>query len=252
MFHNQVKDGHEYINEFMTQEILINVTNETDSHYQPEPFIGTDNPMHWTCLEHRLSLSQIEQIQAFSYWIEGISQFMIGSIGIVSNLLAIPILCSFRIKSIFNNLLICLLILHTVYLICVVLTEIILQVWVNDPQTISKTWILVSFSYVLRPLKHIMQYSSTFLTTLMARQRFLAIRHPIEYRNSTLTLNLWTSVIRSLVLVLIIAALFSCPLYFEESVKYAEMGHLKLMPHNDTNANDTNDANATQYEYVRI
>jgi hypothetical protein len=240
MFHNQyeVKDNEEKLNSFMTYDVL-NITNETESHYQPEPFIGADNPMHWTCLEHRLSWSQIAQIQAISYWIEGICQFSIGSIGIISNMLAIPILCSFRIKSIFNNLLISLLILHTVYLICVVLTEMILQVWVNDPQTISKTWILVSFSYVLRPLKHIMQYSSTFLTTLMARQRFLAIRHPIEYRNSTLTANLWTNVIKSLILVLLIAGLFSFPLYFEESIKYAEMGHLQFDEFNKTN-----------YEYV--
>ena len=197
---------------------------ETTTVLQSETLLGTDNAMHWQCLEYNLSMVQIEQIHGFSFWIEGVSQFTLGAIGILLNLLAIPVLCRMRINSIFNKLLICLLILHTVYISCILLIQSMWPAWDDDPQNISETWFILSFSYVLRPLQKTMRYSSTFFTTLMARQRCLAIKHPIEYRNSTLTINHWVYVIKSLILVLLAAIAFTFPLYLETSVENTEVG----------------------------
>jgi len=143
--------------------------------------------------------------------VEGVCQFILGTIGIISNLLAIPILCHKRMNTIFSKLLICLLVLHTVYLGCVLVMELMWPSWNDNPQRISESWFIFIFSYGLYPLKQLMHYSSTFFTTLMARQRFLAIRHPIEYRNSTLTINPWVSVMKSLSFVIVTGALFTFP-----------------------------------------
>ena len=187
----------------------------------------TDGSLHWQCVEYKLQETEINQIQTFSFWIEGVCQFILGAIGILSNLLALPILCHKRMNTIFSKLLLCLLILHTVYLACVLLIELMWPAWDDNPQRISESWFIFIFSYGLYPLKQLMRFSSTFFTTLMARQRFLAIRHPIQYRNSTLTINPWVSVMKSLFLVIFVGAFFTFPVYLETSVKNVEVERIE-------------------------
>ena len=146
----------------------------------------------------------------------------------MSNLIAIPILCNKRLNNIFNKLLICLLVLHTVYIICVLLTEMMWPSWDENYQGISEPWFIFVFSYILHPFRRLMRYSSTFFTTLMARQRYLAIRHPIEYRNLTLTTNPWKYVMKSLILAILTGALFTFPLFLETSVEEVEVERLEF------------------------
>ena len=219
------------------KELLLPVTDENES--QIDGFDSTDyfsstysnntpdDSLHWQCVEYKLNDNEIAQIQTFSFWMEGVCQFVLGTIGIISNLLAIPILCHKRMNTIFSKLLICLLVLHTVYLCCVLLIEVMWPAWDDDPQRLSESWFIFTFSYGLYPLKRLMRYSSTFFTTLMARQRFLAIRHPIEYRNSILTINPWVSVMKSLSFVIVTGALLTFPLYLETSVKHVEVDRIE-------------------------
>ena len=199
-----------------------------------ETFLDTITPM---CLDNKLDFSQIKNIQNVSFWLEDIFQLTIGVVGIVSNLTAIPSLCSTRMKSVFNKLLLCLLIVHTVYIIAVLSIQLMWPAWVDDSYDKSNAWFIILFSFVLYPFEQIMLYSSTFITTLMARQRYIAIRHPIEYRNSILAQNPWIPAIKSLVLVLLAAALFTLPLYFETSVTYKDFGRIYGL-------------NATHFQYV--
>ena len=215
---------------------IQNASNETNEtvHLPVESSLGKSTPM---CTDDRLDMFEFEDVHSFSFWMEGVCQFPIGIVGIISNVLAIPILCSSCMKSIFNRLLICLLILHTVYICSVLLTETMWPVWKNDPHNISEAWFIILFSFVLHPLKQLMLYSSTYITVLLARQRYLAIRHPIEYRNSVLSTNPWVPAIKSLMFVLVAAALCTFPLFLETSVEYDEIGRV-------------HEVNATHFQYV--
>ena len=181
---------------------------------------------------------QKELIQNVLFWTESVFQIMVGVFGIFSNLVAIPILCCSSMKSIFNKLLICLLLLHTIYICGVLSTVIIWQRLENGAQGISNVCLSILFYYVLYPLPSLMLYSSTFITMLMARQRYLAIRHPIQYRNSNLTINPWVPAIKSLSLVLTAALLLTIPLFLEISINSEEVGGVK--------------GNATHFQYVSI
>ena len=101
---------------------------------------------------------------------------LLSVIGILGNLLSIFLIrkCRLRLGSIFNHILCCLLILHTLYMVTNMLT--VASQWNN--------WVvlIVLFRYLLYPLKPLFFYSSTFLTVLMARERLKAIIHPWEYR----------------------------------------------------------------------
>ena len=217
------------------QKLLVTFQQDAGAYVGNETFVqqsilsnSSEISLHWKCVEYTLNKTEIEQIQIFSYWMEGICQCLLGGFGICLNLLAIPILFKKQLNNIFNKLLICLLMLHTVYIVCVLLTEMMWPAWDDNFQGISEYWFIFIFSYILHPLRHLMRYSSTFFTTLMARQRFLAIRHPIEYRNLTLTTSPWRYVVKNLILVIVTGACFTSPLFLETSVEEVEIEKLEF------------------------
>ena len=191
--------------------------------------IETKSEPQWRCVEYKLDMSQIEQIQSVSFWTEGVFQFSIGIVGITFNIFAIPILSSKKMKNIFNKLLISLLVLHSIYICCVLLTKAMWKETPDEkyhPESFSRTLFIYSYSYFLHPLKRFVRISSTFLTILIARERYLAVRHPIQYRNSNLGGNQWIPVIRTLLLVLATAALITFPIYLETSVEKSEVSRV--------------------------
>lgn len=172
--------------------------------------------------------------------IESTFQIIVGIIGVISNLLAIPILCGKGMRSVFNKLLICLLILHTIYIFCSILYETFWSEWEKDDQQNAFTLLfIILFSYVLHPLKQFMLFSSIFITILMARQRYLAIRHPVEYHNSLQSSNPWRVALSNLLAVLIAAALLTFPLYLETKILHQEKA-------------DIININSTHFQYVSI
>ena len=182
-----------------------------------------DNENQNDCDNTNLDEKQNKMIENVTYWLQEVATLIIGTIGVLSNLVAIPILCQQSMKSIFNRLLISLLALHTIYLIGVILTQVMWSDWDQHP----KGWLLILFSFVLHPLEPIMLYSTTLITTLLARQRYLAIRHPIEYRNSTLTVNPCTYALKVLASTLVVSGLFALPMFFEATVAYIKVGKIE-------------------------
>ena len=161
----------------------------------------------------------------------------VGSVGIIFNTAAILVLSSPKMKSVFNKLLICLLLVHNVFIFLVVSKEIMWPAWRDTPDYALGAFFIYLFSYVLHPSQQVMRYSTIFLTVAMARRRFHALKHPIECRNSNMSKNPWTSAIKIFFLVLIFSFILTCPLYFETSVKYADIGRLHIL-------------NGTHFKYV--
>ena len=224
----QLNDVNEYLN------YSPNLVNKTELASESLPSSNTQ-----MCFESGLDTIQLEKIENVSFWMEGVFQLTIGFIGITSNLAAIPILCVNAMKSIFNKLLICLLLIHTVYLFGVLLMGIMWPEWKSNDKKLTEVWFIVLFSFVVYPLQQLMLYSSTFITTLMARQRYLAIRHPIEYRNSTIATNPWIPAMKHLILVLSLSGALCIPLFLETSIKHNRYGTIKSV-------------NKTHFQYVSI
>ena len=187
------------------------------------------------CIDDELDSYHISGIERTSFWVEGVFQLIVGLTGILANISAIPILRQKSMKSSFNTLLICLLILHTVYTSAVVLMEIISPTW--DNPRIDGLKLIVIFYYVLDPLQHLMLHSSTIITVLLARQRYHALRYPIEYRNSNLTTNPWLPAMKAVTLAFISSGAFILPLFFERSIEYEEVASVR-------------DVNDTYFQYV--
>ena len=243
----------EYVGSFHDLQRLMQPTSvmhnqaeqfEPDIEIQDEtnPLLNADDKsqkMQWQCVEHGLSSSEIETTQTFAFWVEGVLQLSVGSVGIIFNTAAILVLSSPKMKSVFNKLLICLLLVHNVFIFLVGSKEIMWPAWNDKPDYALGAFFIYLFSYVLHPSQQVMRYSSIFLTMEMARRRFHACRHPIEFRNSNMSKDPWTSAIKILFLVLILSFILTCPLYFETSVKYADIGRLHVL-------------NGTHFKYVSI
>ena len=218
--------------ERILQRDWLSLCSNNESYINESYELGADIG---TCVDDNLDENQRETIQNVSFWLQGVCKLIIGIIGIVSNVAAIPTLCSRKMKSIFNKLLICLLTLHTIYISGAILTQIMWPDWERP----KDAWFIVLFSYVLYPLEPLMLYASTLITTLLARQRYLAIRHPIEYWNSNITVNPCIYAMKSLAFVLVVSGLFTVPLFFETSLGYTRVGEIK-------------DINETQFQYVSM
>jgi hypothetical protein len=217
---------------------LSSAPNTTNSHSQKASSVDPVNTMQWSCVNNKLTDSQREEIENVQFWVEGVCQFIIGCIGITSNLLAILILLrSKMIESFFNKLLTNILILHTIYIACEMLTEIIHPSWHNDTEQITQVASTLYVYYLLNPLGKFMLYSTTFFTALMAKQRYLASCYPTQYRDLTLTRNQLRDLIQYLIVVLLSSALITLPIYLETSIEYNEIQKLNYL-------------NATHFKYV--
>lgn len=76
-------------------------------------------------------------------------------------------------------------------------------------------WLDLLFHHFLYPLKPLLLHASTFLTVFMARERYKAIRHPLEYRNATAGVSPWRTAAKYVAPMVLAAAAFVAPLYFE-------------------------------------
>ena len=200
---------------------------------------ATSPTMQWQCVENRLTLTEIEQLKTFSFWVEGIIQCSLGLVGIISNLVAILVLSKSKMKTVFNKLLICLMCIHTVFISVVILNEIMWPTWDDKPNYLSGAFLMYLLTYILDPLQQILRYSSIFITTVMARHRFLSSRHPIAYRNSIKSLSPWKSAVRILILVLVVSVILTAPLVLETSVE-------------NTSIDSLHGLNETHFKYVSI
>ena len=66
----------------------------------------------------------LEMYYTFAWWMEGVIQIVLGSLGFLANAVAIPILLSKEMSSVFNRCLTCLAIFDNVFIVCSILEAI--------------------------------------------------------------------------------------------------------------------------------
>ena len=153
----------------------------------------------------------------FSYWTEYVIQYMIGVIGIVSNTIAIPVLCSREMKNIFNCLLMCLAVLDNLLIMCqmsearrkMTNSFMYLEGAYNEAHEHAFVFFLYQFhSFVL--------CASLYITISLAIERYRAVCNPVEHHINTQGTNPWKKMSISYVLpVVLVSSLFSIPKCFE-------------------------------------
>merc|ERR1712123_192300 len=151
----------------------------------------------------------------------GYGTIALATLGVCANILAISVFFKKSFKSNFNNLLVALAVFDLLFLV-VCITESIRRTF-EDPTANSSSFSGLAtqvhhhlFPYFLYPLHNILLTSSIFMTISISVERYLAIFHPLVYRNRSYSWNLSCHILPVLGLSVIINA----PKFFESEVIY--------------------------------
>ena len=112
----------------------------------------------------------------------------LSTLGVCANILAILVFCKKSFKSNFNNLLIALAVFDLLFLV-VCITESVRRTFEDQLANSSSLSGLATqvhhhlFPYFLYPLHNILLTCSIFMTISISIERYLAIFHPLVYRN---------------------------------------------------------------------
>ena len=157
-------------------------------------------------------------ITQFSYWTEYVIQSVIGVAGIAANTVAIPVLCSREMNSIFNRLLMFLAIFDNFFIICQMLEAHRKQTntqYEYDEEVFNQAHEYV-FAYFLFEFHAFVLCCSMYITVALALERYRAVWRPVEYHNKIKGVNPWNRVIMGYVLpVIVYSLLFNIPKCFE-------------------------------------
>ena len=161
--------------------------------------------------------SSEEIYMVFSYWTENVIQTIIGVVGIASNSIAIPVLCSRKMSSIFNRLLMFLAIFDNFFIICQLLEarRKITNMGILYEDVFSQTH-EYAFAYFLYQFHSFVLVCSMYITVALALERYQAACKPVEYYNKTKGVNPMTRVFLYYVLpVIVFSSLMNIPKWFE-------------------------------------
>lgn len=161
----------------------------------------------------------------FAWWLEGIGQMTVGGIGFLANCIAIPILGSKEMSSMFNRLLICLAIFDNVFIICSLLECVrkhIVSTQVHE----------YIFGYFLYQFHNMIVCCCTYMTVVLALERYRAVWRPIEYHNNVNSSpHPWRRVLKSYIIpVVLFSVLFNLPKFFETKFKEATIYEKVINP----------------------
>ena len=156
------------------------------------------------------------------WWMDGVVQIIVACMGLAGNSLAVPVLLSKKLSSIFNKILVFLAVFDNIFIVCSLLEAIR-----KNFQPIHDLHVYL-FAYFLYQLQSIAIVASIFTTVVLALERFLAVSKPIEYHNATQGTNPWRRVMNYIIPVLVFSTIFNIPKFFETKVITA---HYKVDEH---------------------
>ena len=154
----------------------------------------------------------------FRWWLEGIGILLVGCFGIIFNIIAILVLLSKEMAgNRFNNLVICLAIVDNIFL----LTSIFYHIGHAFGFRIENSYIHQRmFASIVYPWRGISMCCSTYITVILALDRYWAVSNPSKYKASLRSqMHPVLTVLRVTLPIFILSVLFSVPKFFDLSVE---------------------------------
>ena len=134
-----------------------------------------------------LSELQWNLYDQLSYWLEGVGILIVGSLGILLNTASVCILLTKElVVSHFNNLVVSLAIVDNMFLLSSVLYHVPGAFELDIENTYIYRRVLSSFLY---PTIHITLYCSTYMTVILAFDRYNSVSQPSKYKSATRTIT---------------------------------------------------------------
>ena len=188
-------------------------------------YLQSDNTMNMISLNNdsaiiecpkSLSADQLHNIQTIEWWFNSILHITISVVGLIANLVSIPVLLSDRMTNVFYRTLACLAIFDFLYIGCDVL-EVIRRGYEYSAcqgmpiYQIAHYYIFPKF---LRPIQHIMMVASIYTTVVVTLERYFAVSKPIIAMIHS-GKGRWKTVMAYVLPVGIFSVVFKLPIFFE-------------------------------------
>ena len=190
-----------------------------------------------------ITTSQEDLYETFSWWISGIGSICVSSVGLILNILSAYILCQQNVRSsFFNRLLICLVVVDSLFLVYAIFNAIGMQL---QDSYFSNTHPF-TFVYFVYPTRSMIMCASIYMTVGLSYERYNSIRNPITVHqnqgNDGQRLFLYvTSVIT-------LSSVYCIPKFFELKVESSNNNNT-LRDHVTLNDLRTLDNDTLSYKY---
>ena len=131
------------------------------------------------CQPSSSSQAHLALAKTLTLWLEGHITVVVGLIGLATNFVAIPVLCSPKLGSTFNRLLVCLAVFDNVFVACCVLEAC--RKFYEQPLSAAHAAHELVFIHCLYQLQNVALTCSIYTTLAVAVERHLAVSRPVEY-----------------------------------------------------------------------
>ena len=152
-------------------------------------------------------------IEGFNFVVENVMIPVLGSVGIVGNVLAILVLKNPDMKSTFHQSLIALASCDIVFLSLMLL---------DYTQYVNNGFYIIIFPYFLNPLKNILLSLETFLIMSISTERVLAVCKPVLYRTHKLRHSSAIHLLTYILPPIIFSLILNIPKFLEAEFYIAE------------------------------
>ncbi len=155
--------------------------------------------------------STLPLLSAITFWGEGVTVLAISVVGLVCNAAAAPVLCSRKMASTFNRLLLFLTVFDSIFLVCC-MAESVRKHFYKEPSD-AYTY---AFVYGLYQMQNIALMCSIYTTLALAVERYLSVARPLQYHLSIV--GPWARAWRYAAPTFTFSVAFNLPKFFELKV----------------------------------
>lgn len=168
-----------------------------------------------------LSVEEMKDVQTIEWWFDSVLHIAISVVGLIANLISIPVLLSNRLTNVFYRTLAFLAVFDFVFIACDVLESLRRGYGYNmctemPIHQIIHTYLFPKF---LRPLQNITMVASIYTTVVVTLGRYFAVSKPISTMINSGT-GCWKQVMAYVMPVVGFAVVFKLPIFFEFYTKW--------------------------------
>ena len=181
---------------------------------------GINNNTILECAETPTA-EEMKDIQIIEFWFDSVLHIGICVVGLIANLISIPVLLSKRLTNVFYRTLAVLAVFDFIFIACDVL-ESIRRSYKYDICSEMPFYQIIHmylFPQFLRPLQNITMVASIYTTVVVALGRYLAVSKPISTMVKSGT-GSWRNVIAYVLPVVGFSIVFKLPIFFEFYTKW--------------------------------
>ena len=157
-----------------------------------------------------------ESIQSIEWWFDSVLHITLCVLGLLANLISIPVLLSSHLTNVFYRTLAFLAAFDFMFIACDILESIRRGYEYNtcEEMPLYQTVHIYLFPKILRPIQNITMVASIYTTVVVALGRYLAVSKPISTMVKSGT-GTWKNVIAFILPVIGLSTVFKLPIFFE-------------------------------------